>query len=92
MGVSVGVPPPLLPVYALALVSFGAPGYWAYDSYVDDYYWVPGTWAVAGSVGYRWKHPGHGGGATAITLGTGAIGADALWLLRVHQLRLRVYR
>jgi murein DD-endopeptidase MepM/ murein hydrolase activator NlpD len=30
------------------------PGYWAWDSDVGDYYWVPGTWVMAPEAGYFW--------------------------------------
>ena len=44
VGVSVGIPPPALPVYVQppcpAPGYIWMPGYWAWD---DGYYWVPGT-------------------------------------------------
>lgn len=61
VGVSVGVPPPPLPVYAQpAWPGDGyvwVPGYWAY---ADDegYYWVPGTWTLAPAPGLLWT-PGY---------------------------------
>ena len=64
VGVSVGFPPPLLPVYAQPICPgpdlLWTPGYWAYDPDVDDYYWVPGTWVRAPVVGYLWT-PGYWG-------------------------------
>ncbi|MBS0395060.1 MAG: YXWGXW repeat-containing protein [Proteobacteria bacterium] len=61
LGVSVGFPPPPLPVYAQPACPgdgfLWVPGYWAYD---DDtgYYWVPGTWMLAPSPGLLWT-PGY---------------------------------
>ena len=64
VGVSVGFPPPLLPLYAQPICPgpdlLWTPGYWAYDPDVDDYYWVPGTWVRAPVVGYLWT-PGYWG-------------------------------
>jgi len=46
--VSVDVPPPPLPYYEQPPIPaegyIWAPGYWAWDAVVLDYYWVPGTW------------------------------------------------
>jgi hypothetical protein len=61
VGVTIGVPPPPLPVYAQpAWPGDGyvwVPGYWAY---ADDegYYWVPGTWTLAPEPGLLWT-PGY---------------------------------
>jgi len=64
VGVSVGIAPPPLPVYAQPICPgpdlIWTPGYWAYDPDVDDYYWVPGTWLRAPVVGYLWT-PGYWG-------------------------------
>jgi WXXGXW repeat (2 copies) len=61
VGVSVGIPPPALPVYVQppcpAPGYIWMPGYWAWD---DGYYWVPGTWVVAPAVGLLWT-PGYWG-------------------------------
>src|SRR5690242_8251585 len=63
VGVSVGIPPPALPVYVQppcpAPGYIWMPGYWAWD---DGYYWVPGTWVVAPAVGLLWT-PGYWGWA-----------------------------
>jgi hypothetical protein len=59
--ISIGVPPPPLPVYDQPVVPapgyIWTPGYWAYD---DDYgyYWVPGTWVPAPQAGLLWT-PGY---------------------------------
>jgi len=58
IGISVGFPPPALPVYEQPLCPgegyIWTPGYWAWDGEDEDYYWVPGTWVVAPQVGYLW--------------------------------------
>src|SRR2546425_1498807 len=60
IGISVGYPPPPLPVYEQPLCPregyIWTPGYWAWDG--DDYYWVPGTWVLAPEVGFFWT-PGY---------------------------------
>jgi len=62
IGVSVGFPPPALPVYEQPPIPAAGylwtPGYWAYDGEVGDYYWVPGTWVLAPRPGYLWT-PGY---------------------------------
>ena len=59
IGISVGIAPPLLPVYEQpAIPGYGyiwTPGYWAYGP--DDYYWVPGTWVLPPTVGFLWTPP-----------------------------------
>lgn len=61
-GVTVGIAPPELPVYAQppcpAPGYIWTPGYWAYSNEDEDYYWVPGTWVVAPSRGLLWT-PGY---------------------------------
>jgi len=60
--ISVGFPPPALPVYAQPPCPeagyLWTPGYWAYGPY--GYYWVPGTWVLAPVAGYLWT-PGYWG-------------------------------
>lgn len=60
--VSVGIAPPVLPVYVQPPVPgpgyIWTPGYWAYGPY--GYYWVPGTWVIAPFVGALWT-PGYWG-------------------------------
>src|SRR5690242_19092875 len=63
VGVSVGIPPPALPVYVQPPCP--APGYiWmpGYSAWDDGCYWVPGTWVVAPAVGLLWT-PGYWGWA-----------------------------
>jgi hypothetical protein len=69
IGISVGFPPPELPVYAQPICPgegyIWTPGYWAWDPEDEDYYWVPGTWVLAPQVGFLWT-PGYWGwGGTA---------------------------
>lgn len=58
IGISVGFPPPELPVYAQPICPaegyVWTPGYWAWDGEDEDYYWVPGTWVLAPEVGFLW--------------------------------------
>ncbi len=62
VGISVGFPPPELPVYAQPICPaegyIWTPGYWAWDPDDEDYYWVPGTWVLAPEVGFLWT-PGY---------------------------------
>lgn len=59
VSISVGFPPPELPVYEQPACPgdnyIWTPGYWAWDG--EDYYWVPGTWVLAPEVGYFWTPP-----------------------------------
>jgi hypothetical protein len=61
VGVTVGEPPPPLPVYAQPTCPgdgyLWVPGYWAYGD-DDGYYWVPGTWTLAPEPGLLWT-PGY---------------------------------
>jgi hypothetical protein len=63
-GISVGFAPPPLPVYEQPEIpGYGylwTPGYWAWDSDVQDYYWVPGTWVRPPRFGLLWT-PGYWG-------------------------------
>ena len=56
--ISVRFGPPALPVYEQPICPgegyLWAPGYWAWDGDVDDYYWVPGTWVLAPEPGFLW--------------------------------------
>jgi hypothetical protein len=58
IGISVGVPPPVLPVYAQPVAPgpgyIWTPGYWAWDPSFNDYYWVPGTWVMPPEIGLLW--------------------------------------
>lgn len=62
VGISVGFPPPPLPVYVQPPCPgdgyLWTPGYWGYDDEDNDYYWVPGTWLLAPRVGFLWT-PGY---------------------------------
>lgn len=58
----VNAAPPPLPVYEQPPVPgpgyIWTPGYWAWDSDEDDYYWVPGTWVEPPRPGLLWT-PGY---------------------------------
>ncbi|WP_233841898.1 hypothetical protein [Dyella sp. 2HG41-7] len=62
VGVSVGFPPPALPVYEQPPIPgpgyIWTPGYWAWDG--GEYYWVPGAWILAPYYGALWT-PGYWG-------------------------------
>ena len=62
IGVSVGTPPPALPVYAQPVIPgpgyIWTPGYWAWGP--AGYYWVPGVWVMPPQVGVLWT-PGYWG-------------------------------
>jgi hypothetical protein len=62
IGVNVGYAPPPLPIYEQPPIpGYGylwTPGYWAWDDYDGDYYWVPGTWVLPPRIGYLWT-PGY---------------------------------
>ena len=61
IGISVRIAPPPLPVYAQPPLPgpdyIWTPGYWAWDDYVDAYFWVPGTWVRAPRPGLLWTPP-----------------------------------
>ena len=67
VGISVGTPPPALPVYTQPICPgagyIWTPGYWAYGP--AGYYWVPGVWVMAPATGQLWTPPywGWSGGA-----------------------------
>jgi hypothetical protein len=58
IGLMITVAPPPLPIYEQPICPddgyIWTPGYWAYDSDISDYYWVPGTWVMPPEVGYLW--------------------------------------
>jgi hypothetical protein len=60
--ISVGFPPPPLPVYEQPICPqpglMWTPGYWSYGA--DGYFWVPGAWMPAPYVGALWT-PGYWG-------------------------------
>src|SRR6202044_3123883 len=62
IGISVGIAPPPLPVYAQPVIPapgyMWTPGYWAWGP--GGYYWVPGTWVQPPQVGLLWT-PGYWG-------------------------------
>lgn len=62
VGISVGFPPPILPVYVQPVIPapgyIWTPGYWAWNG--GGYYWVPGTWVLAPYYGALWT-PGYWG-------------------------------
>jgi hypothetical protein len=55
------IAPPPLPIYEQPLCPeegyIWTPGFWAYDSDIDDYYWVAGTWVPAPEIGFLWTPP-----------------------------------
>src|SRR5476651_482260 len=57
ISISVGTPPPALPVYVQpACPTDGylwVPGYWAYNN-DGGYYWVPGVWVAPPQQGLLW--------------------------------------
>ncbi len=59
---SVGIAPPVLPVYTQPICPgdgyIWTPGYWAYGE--GGYFWVPGVWVQPPSVGLLWT-PGYWG-------------------------------
>jgi hypothetical protein len=67
VSLTVGTPPPALPVYVQpACPTDGylwVPGYWAYDNN-DGYYWVPGVWVAPPQPGLLWTpaYWGYSGG------------------------------
>ncbi|HLZ92681.1 MAG TPA: hypothetical protein VKQ28_13280 [Candidatus Acidoferrum sp.] len=69
IGISVGFPPPELPVYEQPICPgegyIWTPGYWGWESDDEDYYWVPGTWVLAPEVGYLWTPSYWGWGGSA---------------------------
>lgn len=60
--ISVGIAPPVLPVYTQPICPgdgyIWTPGYWAYAD--AGYYWVPGVWVQPPTVGVLWT-PGYWG-------------------------------
>jgi len=90
VNISVGVPPPELPVYEQPPIPgdgyVWTPGYWAWSDDDQDYYWVPGTWYLPRSrsiCGPRLL----GLGRRRVHLAHGLLGS-ARRLLRRGQLRL----
>jgi hypothetical protein len=69
ISISANIAPPALPVYVQpACPNDGylwQPGYWAWDTDVQDYYWVPGVWVAAPQPGYLWTpaYWGYAGGS-----------------------------
>jgi hypothetical protein len=61
VGLMITIAPPPLPIYEQPLCPeegyIWTPGFWAYDSDVDDYYWVAGTWVPAPEIGFLWTPP-----------------------------------
>jgi hypothetical protein len=56
VGISIGIAPPPLPVYAQPMAPgagyIWTPGYWAWGG--GGYYWVPGTWVMPPAFGLLW--------------------------------------
>ena len=69
IGISVGFAPPEIPVYEQPICPgdgyLWTPGYWAWDDYDQDYFWVPGTWVLAPEPGFFWTPGWWGWGGTA---------------------------
>jgi WXXGXW repeat (2 copies) len=61
VGLMITIAPPPLPIYEQPICPeegyIWTPGFWAYDSDVDDYYWVAGTWVPAPEIGFLWTPP-----------------------------------
>jgi len=60
--VAVGVtPPPPLPQYDQPpMPGYGYmwnPGYWGWNPGINDYYWIPGVWALPPAIGLLWTPP-----------------------------------
>ncbi len=73
IGISVGTPPPALPVYTQPLCPgpgyIWTPGYWSYGP--NGYYWVPGVWVAAPAPGMLWTPPYWGWSGTAYVFHAG---------------------
>jgi hypothetical protein len=58
VGISIGIPPPALPVYVQPIAPdpgyIWTPGYWAWDPVYANYYWVPGAWVMPPAIGLLW--------------------------------------
>lgn len=56
VGISIGIAPPVLPVYEQPIAPgagyIWTPGYWAWGG--GGYYWVPGTWVMPPAFGLLW--------------------------------------
>lgn len=65
--ISIGIAPPLLPVYTQPICPnegyIWTPGYWAYGD--EGYFWVPGVWVQPPMVGYLWTPAYWGWGGDA---------------------------
>lgn len=61
VGLMITIAPPPLPIYEQPICPeegyIWTPGFWAFDSDVDDYYWVAGTWVPAPEIGFLWTPP-----------------------------------
>src|SRR6516225_11595081 len=75
VGISVNFAPPELPVYEQPICPgdgyIWAPGYWAWDPDIGDYYWVPGAWVLAPQPGYLWTPAYWGWNGTAFVFYAG---------------------
>ena len=58
VSVYVNIAPPPLPVYVQPEIPgpgyLWTPGYWRWDPFAADYFWVPGTWVSPPAVGLLW--------------------------------------
>lgn len=62
ISLSINIAPPALPIYAQPPIPgegyLWTPGYWSWNAYDNDYYWIPGTWVAAPFMGALWT-PGY---------------------------------
>jgi hypothetical protein len=70
VAVGVSPPPPLPAERQPPIPAYGhvwTPGYWGWNSAVNDYYWIPGVWVAPPRIGFLWT-PGYWGWSGGIYL------------------------